>query len=464
MKKGIIAVLLAALVVSLLVIGNGLNPSDITVESGDWLDGWGYRKAHNITGSTAGSQTNFPVALSVHYDNGVDNAGEVYLSGKCRTDFGDIRFTDLTGANPLDYWIQQKTDGAQALFWVEIGCIPANPNSATIYIYYGNANTSTTSNKDWTFDLTSDFEDGTKQGWTISWSSYVTEDGTSTASYEGNRSRKAGRLYGASDAAGIGDFYDCFTKAVYVTNASYRLESACRFELQDVYRIPIGIRLLANGLSAGEMSSPGTGWCHPIGNFTVGTSGFITLTVEFHLYVTSNLFTGAESYFIDSVFLRKWCNPEPIHGSWASEVSEDYTSPTIYEVEWTPTAPFPFVPSSVPRKGEPIHTVANVSEEAGGSGLDYVMLSYRVDSNPWSNTTMMFNLTSQLWEATIPGQLGNTTVEFHIIAYDNAKNAATSSTHSYDVRALPTADINGDGIVNMLDLYIAAIHFSETEL
>ena len=69
----------------------------------------------------------------------------VCLNGRCRTDFGDVRFTDSLG-NDLDYWIQTQVDSEYAVFWVEIPTIPAAPDSATIYIYYGNANAVTTEN------------------------------------------------------------------------------------------------------------------------------------------------------------------------------------------------------------------------------------------------------------------------------------------------------------------------------
>jgi len=49
--------------------------------------------------------------------------------------------------------MQQKVDGVQALFWVDMGFIPQHPDNATVYLYYGNPNASTTSNKDWMFDF-----------------------------------------------------------------------------------------------------------------------------------------------------------------------------------------------------------------------------------------------------------------------------------------------------------------------
>jgi len=38
----------------------------------NWLSGWLYRKAHNVTGSIAGGQFNYPIMLNVRFDSGVD--------------------------------------------------------------------------------------------------------------------------------------------------------------------------------------------------------------------------------------------------------------------------------------------------------------------------------------------------------------------------------------------------------
>jgi hypothetical protein len=118
--KTVAVVVLFFTTFSLVVSVQSVAVDRVASSGSGWLSGWTYRKAHNITGSTAGEQFNYPIRLNVHYNNGVDNNGEVYLAGKCRLDFGDIRFTDSTGASPLDYWIQQKTDGSLALFWVKV--------------------------------------------------------------------------------------------------------------------------------------------------------------------------------------------------------------------------------------------------------------------------------------------------------------------------------------------------------
>jgi len=84
------------------------------------------------------------------------SADEVYLSQHCRTDFGDVRFTRSDGSTLLDYWMEEKVDGDYAIFWVKVAD-DLSTNPATIYIYYGNPDATTTSNGENTFLFFDDF-------------------------------------------------------------------------------------------------------------------------------------------------------------------------------------------------------------------------------------------------------------------------------------------------------------------
>jgi len=87
----------------------------------------------------------------------VSDEGEtVHLNGHCRTDFGDVRFTGSDGVALLDYWMETKVDGEYAVFWVKIAD-DLSTNPATIYIYYGNPDATTTSNGENTFLFFDDF-------------------------------------------------------------------------------------------------------------------------------------------------------------------------------------------------------------------------------------------------------------------------------------------------------------------
>ncbi len=113
-----------------------------------WLSGWFYRKSHVINPAT-GAGTGYQVRVKVHYGAGTDSGEDVYCNSLCRTDFGDIRFTDDSN-NLLDYWMQSKTDGADAVFWVEIAG-NLESTAQTIYVYYGKNDAATTSNQANTF-------------------------------------------------------------------------------------------------------------------------------------------------------------------------------------------------------------------------------------------------------------------------------------------------------------------------
>ena len=127
-----------------------------------WLDGWTYRKSQEIE-YAAGAGTNYQVLIDVNYGSGSDSGNSVYCDSKCQTDFDDIRFTEDDGETLLDYWIEEKTDSADASFWVEVSDDLSTVN-VIIYMYYGNVGASTTSNGYDTFLSFANFDDSTTDG------------------------------------------------------------------------------------------------------------------------------------------------------------------------------------------------------------------------------------------------------------------------------------------------------------
>lgn len=116
---------------------------------------WTYRKSHEILGAT-GAGTGYQINIIVHYGSGFDSGNEVYCDSKCRTDFGDIRFTSDDDTTELSYWIQEYHSGDYATFWVRIPD-DLSSGSVTIYMYYGNAEATHTSNGEHTFGFFDDF-------------------------------------------------------------------------------------------------------------------------------------------------------------------------------------------------------------------------------------------------------------------------------------------------------------------
>jgi len=142
----------------------------IPVEASSWWNSsWSYRKQHNITGSSAGNQTDYQMSIIVINGTGTDSGATVYIDNKGRSDFGDIRFTWYNSTSgeeqECDYWIEKNYTGYNATFWVEIPFI-SNVTDNMIYIYYGNSDATTTSNGDNTFVFYDDFDD---QTWSDKW-------------------------------------------------------------------------------------------------------------------------------------------------------------------------------------------------------------------------------------------------------------------------------------------------------
>lgn len=134
------------------------------VETGDE---WYRRKKHTVN-QEVGAGTNYQILIKVYKGAGTDGtevvgcvtAGKVYCGGNCQDDFGDIRFTDSTGNELLDYWMEELSSGNYALFWVEVSG-DLDVGNVDIYVYYDTVGaTVTTSDGTETFLLFDDFDDG----------------------------------------------------------------------------------------------------------------------------------------------------------------------------------------------------------------------------------------------------------------------------------------------------------------
>ncbi|MCI4407738.1 MAG: DUF2341 domain-containing protein [Thermofilum sp.] len=114
---------------------SGLTPSKAV----NWLSGYSYRKEIYVLGSSSGSVTNYPVAVTVYYGSGVDTPSAIYLNGKCRPDFSDVIFTANDGKTILKSWLRASVNGQYALFWVELPVVPPYPSITSFYVYYGSS-------------------------------------------------------------------------------------------------------------------------------------------------------------------------------------------------------------------------------------------------------------------------------------------------------------------------------------
>jgi hypothetical protein len=125
-----------------------------------WLTGWNYRKP--ITVSSGSALTNYQVLITV-------DTVTLVTASKLLSSCNDIRFTPSDGSTLINYWIESGPNTSSTKIWVKIPSISSGSN--TIYMYYGNAVATSTSNGVNTFDL---FNAGnTLTGWNYNGASIV---------------------------------------------------------------------------------------------------------------------------------------------------------------------------------------------------------------------------------------------------------------------------------------------------
>jgi parallel beta-helix repeat protein len=107
-----------------------------------------------------------------------------------------------------------------------------------------------------------------------------------------------------------------------------------------------------------------------------------------------------------------------------------------------------------PLPGQKIKVYANVTEPVNASGVKTpVFFSYRVNGDPWWNSTMIFNSGLGLYQATIPACEKHDLVEYFVKALDNAGNINTTVIRHYEVLR---CDANHNGVVDVYDVYVIA--------
>ncbi len=113
----------------------------------------------------SGAGSGYQVRVNVHYLNGTDSGADVYLGGKCKGGFGDVRFTRPDGTTLLPYWMETPIND-NATFWVRMEGLNLGYMPIPIYIYYGNPDADSLSNGTATFDFFDDFTTNTGN-WTL---------------------------------------------------------------------------------------------------------------------------------------------------------------------------------------------------------------------------------------------------------------------------------------------------------
>jgi len=149
---------------------------------------WTKRRAISIGNSSSSKLINYQVKLDIFYDSDM------------QLDFDDLRFKD-ENEEPLNYWIESKTNGVSAAVWVKIPEIPTT--GTTIYVYYGNSSVGSAGDGDATFEFFdggeehSDGDSLTTGNWNI-WRGSQIKEYSSDKAAQGSMSLHLG---GNSDAA-----------------------------------------------------------------------------------------------------------------------------------------------------------------------------------------------------------------------------------------------------------------------
>ncbi len=296
---------------------------------------------HYIVNGILSLNSNYQVRIVAHYGSGTDSGADVYLNGKCRTDFGDIRFTDDDGITELAYWMEEEVDSSYAIFWVKVAD-DLSTSPATIYIYYGNPSATTTSNGDATFIFFDDFEAGNFNKWTSSGSWQIVTDvvkqGTYAAYCAGGATDRTLRKVlsmtnvlihvwaRAATASGydgypiipLGNtgglvysivFYGGYLK--YYQAAYYNWPTNNTYSTNTWYRLEVGYKP-----ATGEQK----GWKDrlPLGTipFHDAANAVVSSLTELRFY--SGVSAG-QNMWLDVVYVRKYVDPEPSHGAWGAQ-------------------------------------------------------------------------------------------------------------------------------------------------
>jgi hypothetical protein len=325
-----------------------------------WLEGWQYRKSHVIN-PASGAGTGYQIRITVHYGSGTDSGEHVYLNGKCRTDFGDIRFTDDDGVTELAYWMEEKVDGDHAIFWVKVND-DLSTTQQTIYIYYGNPTATTTSNPNATFIFFDHFtslntsiwtppSDSTYFGWTI-------DNGTEFVMYAGTRGKS--KFYNGHWSTYSVAQYEVVNRAIEVCMHALKVNAGDFYAYHnmgvafDDDTSPPPYRCYGRGGQVAHKYTSETGLIWSSGSWNgaetppeinglaitpTAIKAFRNYALQYTELVAISgtkylhMYMGVgEGYYrtnwgelhIDWIRIRKYVEPEPSHGIWGSEETTAY--------------------------------------------------------------------------------------------------------------------------------------------
>ena len=303
-----------------------------------WNASWSYRRPITITEQSGNTLTDYQVKLTI-------DTASLISEGKLRSDCGDIRFTDAND-NEIPYWIEPNTcNSANTVIWVKVSYIPAS-STTTIYMYYGNSDATSESNGDNVFEFFDDFEvDLSKWKQTKTSSTSVIQRTTEQA-YSGSYSVEVYQTVDDGDTELYNDSLNYNTAVVVWHFYDDGGESRNHYLGADdsATIVYIGVQRYANnyhyiiGDTNYESSvARSTGW-HEFKwiFYGSGVKGYIDGTEIFDTNSVTTLtrigafdvWTGREGWYQDTVYVRKFADPEPT----ITLGTEEFVSPVVESV------------------------------------------------------------------------------------------------------------------------------------
>lgn len=271
---------------------------------------------------------------------------QVNLEAHAQNDFGDVRFYNTTHA--LNYWMEEKYDGENATFWVQISN-DLSSEDQIVYVYYGATGKTTTSDGSF-FEFFDDFSGDLSQWtqrsgtWTISAGTLKSAETTgaqiaSTASSFGDVAlrckwkRETTIIYSRNELGFLArstdsnNFYmsqvvqasptsqyqlrKCTASSWDTWNLNISLTHDENWATQDFYLYNDSLKARYNSSSYVEQTDS---------DHSSGSIGYRLGTYESGKY-----------FYIDWVFVRKYVDPEPVHAGFGEEEQQppqDTQAPT----------------------------------------------------------------------------------------------------------------------------------------
>lgn len=325
-------------------------------------EGWNCRRAINITNNGGSGLTNYQVLVTL---NNFDYS-------KANHDGSDVRFTNYSNTVPYHYWIETWNTSGESRIWVKVPSIPVwdgtgeVPSANRMYMRYNNSAASSESDGNATFEFFDDFEADLSK-----WHKYGSPHSFIDSNIGGHTNSLKLNGDGSWDSGVYSDEIFspplCFEVQYYWGDYNpddrhsfcgilsshpsegdwYAIGSDEDYAVQRKYRNDTGLRFIDPSGST-DAAHPYEEWANIM--FCIVANGSDKMYLNGALIRESgpnsytpnaiNLRSHDPNYWVDTVRVRKYTDPEP---TTAVSATEEEAAPTIANIfdTWQPENPYP---------------------------------------------------------------------------------------------------------------------------